>query len=405
MHPNRTDQPIWGLCRQQGNDMRKFAMEFSGVAEGLGYNEAALKDLFNSALDEPLSWWRMRGQDHLMLGEFVEFLARSPAKVAGVPQVVGDEAAAPPVAADEAAVSLVAADKAAAHPGNGTQAGRSTHEVGAGSWHSKTVSSQGGGARSRAHSVPWAHRVRTRARSVLGAHRVRSWNRSSQVVNVCSTPGGILLCWPCLGLLPCRPRPGLLFCQPRPGTRVCLFLQALFHSTGLAHLPPRHFSVLVCVWSVWDPLLKGGVVSRSCWCARAGHQMSLCVEHMVCCLLLVPCAPMSTVCPLPSCYLIIVWVVPPVSPSLPSFVSLFSLLVSVVLYWSVVFRRVCYVDCATVLCLPACFFPFGLVFVYFVIKSSFYCVWVLASSLSSRILKLYGSKLSIFLLCQKSLGH
>ncbi len=37
-------------------------------------------------------------------------------------------------------------------------------------------------------------------------------------------------------------------------------------------------------------------VSRSCWCAQAGHQMSLCVEHMACCLL-VPCAPMSIVCP------------------------------------------------------------------------------------------------------------
>ncbi len=59
-------------------------MEFSGAAEGLGYNDAALKDLFNSALDEPLSWWRMRGQDHLAFGELVEFLARSPAKVAGV---------------------------------------------------------------------------------------------------------------------------------------------------------------------------------------------------------------------------------------------------------------------------------------------------------------------------------
>ncbi len=41
--------------------MRRFAVEFSGAAEGLGYNDAALKDLFNSALDEPLSWWRMMG--------------------------------------------------------------------------------------------------------------------------------------------------------------------------------------------------------------------------------------------------------------------------------------------------------------------------------------------------------
>ncbi len=94
-------------CRQQGNDVRKFAVEFSGAAEGLGYNETALKDLFNCARDEPLSSWRMRGQDHLTFGEFVEFLARFPAKVAGVPQVVGDEAS----------VSLVAADKAEAHPG------------------------------------------------------------------------------------------------------------------------------------------------------------------------------------------------------------------------------------------------------------------------------------------------
>ncbi len=104
-------------CRQQGNDVRRFAMEFSGAAEGLDYNDEALKDLFNSALDEPLSWWKMRGLDHLTFGEFVEALARSPAKVAGVPQVVGDKAAAPPVAVDGAAVPLLAAVRAAAHNG------------------------------------------------------------------------------------------------------------------------------------------------------------------------------------------------------------------------------------------------------------------------------------------------
>ncbi len=70
-------------------------------------------------------------------------------------------------------------------------------------------------------------------------------------------------------------------------------------------------------------------MSRSCWCALTGHQMSLYVEHMTCFLLLVPCALLSIVCPLPSCYPIIVSVAPPVSPSLPSAVSLFSLLGSV----------------------------------------------------------------------------
>ncbi len=79
-------------------------------------------------------------------------------------------------------------------------AGEFTHEVGTGSWHSKTGSSQGGGARSRArsslwayrvrpvlwahrvnsraHSVPWAHRVRSRARPVPWAHRFSSRARS-----------------------------------------------------------------------------------------------------------------------------------------------------------------------------------------------------------------------------------
>ncbi len=98
----------------------------------------------------------------------------------------------------------------------------------------------------------------------------------------------------------------------------------------------------------------------------------LCVLSTWLVVCLVPCAPMSIVCPLPSCYLIIVSVAPAVSPSLPSFVSLYSLLVSAVLCWSVVFHVsyvtwVFHVDCAPVLCLPAClpacFFPFGVVFV------------------------------------------
>ncbi len=101
-----------------------------------------------------------------------------------------------------------------------------------------------------------------------------------------------------------------------------------------------------------------------------GHQMSLYVEYMVCCLLLVPCAPMSIVCPLPSCYPIIVSVAPPVSPSLPSFVSIFyppGVCSPVLIHCLSSF--VCYVNCTTVACLPFIiyyyFFTFKKCYVFF----------------------------------------
>ncbi len=102
----------------------------------------------------------------------------------------------------------------------------------------------------------------------------------------------------------------------------------------------------------------------------------LCVLSTWLVVCLVPCAPMSIVCPLPSCYLIIVSVAPAVSTSLPSFVSLYSLLVSAVLCWSVVFHVSMSCELNVWLCsslLPAClFFPFGVVYVllfHFIIKT------------------------------------
>lgn len=48
--------------------------EFSADAEGLGYNDAALMDLLNYALDEPINWRKMRGLDHLIFVGFVIYV-------------------------------------------------------------------------------------------------------------------------------------------------------------------------------------------------------------------------------------------------------------------------------------------------------------------------------------------
>ncbi len=60
------------LC-QQGADLREFAKEFRSAAEGLNYNNAALKDLFNYALDEPFSTEGMVVMEHLSFGHLWTF--------------------------------------------------------------------------------------------------------------------------------------------------------------------------------------------------------------------------------------------------------------------------------------------------------------------------------------------
>lgn len=50
-------------------------MDFRSPAEGLEYNDAALKTLFNYALDKPISTWRRFGTKHLSFGAFVDFLS------------------------------------------------------------------------------------------------------------------------------------------------------------------------------------------------------------------------------------------------------------------------------------------------------------------------------------------
>ncbi len=149
----------------------------------------------------------MRGQDHLTCGEFVEFLACSPDKVAGVPLVVGDEAAVSPVAADEAA----------AHPGIP-------------------------GLVRKLEDPP--------IRSVRAAVLPRLAPPKAAVPFPESVPA-----------LPAPPWPPAL-----PGTRGCLGLQALFHYMGLAPHPSPYSAATLPfpLLDAWERLeavpLRGGYV-------------------------------------------------------------------------------------------------------------------------------------------------
>ncbi len=127
--PSTSPSSISGPWAASVSRALTFAQRFSDAVEGLGFNHAALKDLFNSALDEPLNWWRMRGLDHLTFVGFIDFLARQvnpPSEEAAVPPVVAEytaafpevarRAAAPPVVADDAAAPQKASEEAAAPP-------------------------------------------------------------------------------------------------------------------------------------------------------------------------------------------------------------------------------------------------------------------------------------------------
>ncbi len=78
---------------QQGTDLREFAREFKSAAEGLNYNDGALNDLLNCALDEPSSMEGMLIMEHLSFGAFVDFLAHRERQL--VPHPIQGMAASP----------------------------------------------------------------------------------------------------------------------------------------------------------------------------------------------------------------------------------------------------------------------------------------------------------------------
>ncbi|XP_016370131.1 uncharacterized protein LOC107709969 [Sinocyclocheilus rhinocerous] len=60
--------------RQEGMEVGGFAQTFWTLAVGLNYNDAALKDLLNICLDNPLPQWEVKGLEILDFWGFVRYL-------------------------------------------------------------------------------------------------------------------------------------------------------------------------------------------------------------------------------------------------------------------------------------------------------------------------------------------
>ncbi len=241
-------------CRKQGTDERKFVLEFSSAAERLGYNEVALNDLFNNALDEPLTWWRMRGQDHLNVSRYVPQLRWLVCHRWWAMKLQCLRWR--PTKEEEKEQGFL-------HPSRSGGCSRARSSPGAHRVRSRARSAPGPHrVCTRVCSGPGAYRVRSRVRFTArsgpgaqrvrsGAHRIHSRARSSQVVVICSTlvasctDGPALASCPAgCALVSCSACPPMALCSACPTLApVCLFLQALFHSMDLAHCPcPRSAS-------------------------------------------------------------------------------------------------------------------------------------------------------------------
>ncbi len=288
--------------------------------------------------------------------------------------------------------------RARSDPGAQGVRSRARSDPGAHGVRSRARSDPGAqGVRSRARSDPGAHGVRSRARSDPGAQGVRSRARSDPGAHAFrSDPGAhAFRSGPGAHAFRSRARSGLgahaVHSGPGPSSGLGTHRARSRASPTLAPLCAHCSRPSSTPWAWPTSLLdiflfsvcgasgirslKGGLCHGPAGAPRLATRC-LCVLSTWLVVCLVPCAPMSIVCPLPSCYLIIVSVAPAVSPSLPSFVSLYSLLVSAVLCWSVVFHVSMSCELNVWLCsslLPAClFFPFGVVYVllfHFIIKT------------------------------------